>query len=123
MKKYKSTAPCGFCKFFGRVCDNCTEDVCWDCELRRIREHLEILTDKATWDHHHKYLPDSDEYVHNCAHCKHALPEETLFHSAQHRVPVCCELDIGKPNDSNYLPTHSASSNCEHWERAVDRSN
>ena len=122
MKKYKSTAPCGFCRFFGRVSDSVTVDVCWDCEVRRIREHLETLTDKVLWEHNHKYLPDNDGDLRNCAHCKHALPEETLYHTAQHLVPVYCGLDFDKLNDGDEFPLHPALSDCEHWERAIDRS-
>ena len=50
MKKYKSTAPCGFCRFFGRISEGVENDICWDCEVRKIREHLELLTDKALWE-------------------------------------------------------------------------
>ena len=122
MKKYKSTAPCGFCRFFGRISEGVENDICWDCEVRKIREHLEILTDKALWEHHHKFLPDDDEYVRNCAHCKHAQPEETLYHTAQHHVPVYCGFDIEGLKNGDELPLHPALSSCDRWQRAIDRS-
>ena len=122
MKKYKSTAPCGFCRFFGRVSDSSVTDVCWDCEVRRIREHLEILTDKALWEHDHKYLPDNDGEVRICVHCKHATPHETLYHAKQHLDTVCCEFDFEGLNDGDEVPTRRAYSSCDRWERAVDRS-
>jgi len=69
MTDYKSYAPCGFCKHYGSVFAAYKEDVCRDCEVRRIRSALETLENAALWEHDHKYRADSDAVVRNCAHC------------------------------------------------------
>jgi len=120
--KYKAFAPCGFCRFFGRKSDSYDTDVCRDCEIRKIRENLDNLSDAVLWEHDHKYRGDNEEGVRNCAHCKHASPFNTLYHAAQYADLLCCELDGENLGDDDYYPKRSALSVCEHWERAVDRS-
>lgn len=117
-KPYKSHAPCGFCEFFGQVFTDYARDVCRGCEIRKMREYLEELAHAELWRHDHKYRADGEEEIHNCAHCEHALPMDTLYHAAQYADEISCWLDAESLGDDESFPVRSALSVCDKWERA-----
>jgi len=122
MTDYKSYAPCGFCKHYGSVFTAYKEDVCRDCEVRRIRSALETLENAALWEHDHKYRADSDSVVRNCAHCKHALAINDRYHSAQYGDDISCRFDKNRLGEHGTYPVRPALSECDRWERAADLS-
>ena len=115
---YQSKAYCGFCKFFGKTFTDYHDDVCMNCEIRRIREGLDELENAAAWDHNHRYSLDSDEEVHNCAHCKHVIAFDTRYHTAAHFDEVSCNLDAERLDANECYPKHSILLICDKWERA-----
>ena len=119
-KPYKRTAPCRFCRFYGRISSSYEADVCRDCEVRLVRERLDDLRGKAVREHDHRYLHDYDEEVRNCAHCEYALPFETIYHAAQYHDDICCALDADHLDKNGCYPERSAFSVCDRWSRAVD---
>lgn len=117
---YNNTAPCGFCRFYGQVSTTLGQDVCHTCEIHAVREALEILADKALWEHDHRYCGDMDEAVHKCAHCKHAIMDsDTCYHAAQYADDVYCWLDMDTIDEGEELPKRSAFSSCDKWERST----
>ena len=122
MRKYKSFVPCGFCMHHGSVFTEFEDDICRDCEIHRIRSALETLENAVIWEHDHKYRADTEEEVHNCAHCKHALAINNRYHCAQYGDNISCHLDRDNLDDDNCYPTRSALSFCDKWERARDLS-
>jgi len=113
--KYKSYAGCGFCKHFGKTFDNSNDDVCFDCEIRIIREYLEELKGKIVFDHDHQFRKDDEDHVRNCAHCEFGRTYETRYEVDESNGDVWCELK----GDTKIGPaTNKASDCCEKWQRA-----
>jgi hypothetical protein len=115
LEKYISYAGCGFCKHFGKRFNNLDEDVCFDCEVRIIREYLEDLKSKITFDHDHQYRKDDEDHVRNCAHCEFGRTYETRYEVDTSNGDVWCKL---KGNTEIGPATNKGSECCENWQRA-----
>ena len=106
---------CGFC-------DVRDEKHCTLCEVKDMRELLQALVDKDTWEHNIKYRADDEEEVRNCAHCKHVLIDyDTRYHAAaNYGTIVWCTLDCpDNMDEQGCYPSRNSQDSCPKWERAV----
>jgi len=120
LKEYEEFATCGFCKYHNQVFHSQIEDVCSECEIKKISKMLEELCFKKDYDHDHKYCPDDDEDVARCVHCEHAIFfMVNRYDAAQYSNECWCALDDEETNQKG--ATHKSTDHCEKWQRAVDR--
>jgi hypothetical protein len=120
--KCAEVAPCGFCPIYGQKFKDYASNICFDCEIRRIRECLEEITHRNKFEHDHKYRKDEEEQVNNCAHCEHGFIYYARYPSEMWEADngIWCDLDEQAPEDPT-VPPHKPSDRCDKWQRATDK--